>query len=96
MNPKYIAALVERKKTRPITDVCNELLKVALSWCAASDDIDAYHAPRECMDLVNRAKKKQVAAILKKYGWSAIVLREVIVARTDARWFYFSPLSMVI
>jgi len=95
-NPRYVPALIERKKTHNLAEVCSDLHKIAVSMNHQIDEVVAYNAPQECIRVIIEVANSEAAACLRRHGWSAPVLRGVIRARTSDKWFRYSQINQVL
>jgi hypothetical protein len=93
-NPKYIPALVEAKKNKPITETVSKLLR--LVRCEDND----YEFGRqmgapmdECGPLIYKAYLADAKSIVEEAGFLTLrIFYEIVRLRTSDKWLYNSGL----
>jgi hypothetical protein len=86
---KYHTQLVAAKSAKPLSEAVNELYGLVKCLDSAGEEIAAYNAPSECMDIVVKATARNAQAVAKQYGFLNLdILLDVIRERTTSKCVY--------
>lgn len=88
-NPRFIPALIQKKKCKPLSIVCSKLYKLQRETEYAMQEIEQFHAPSECASLVYRSAEKEIDKTIKESGFLCReVLMGVLKERISYKWIY--------
>jgi hypothetical protein len=90
-NPRFIPALIEKKKNKHLSGVCSALYALRRGEDSIAEDMRAFGAPSECYADAYRGYERRRQEIIEESGFLCEeVLRGVINLRVSHKWLYFS------
>lgn len=85
---KHGDKLVAKSMNRSLWPVVSDLVKLDRNTSLQYDEMNAYHAPSECGDLIAKGAQNKRKSILKSHGWGEMTLEKVIAQRVCQKWMY--------